>query len=66
MEKGGKDPAGAAAAKKEKVGRTPDGRKDDWVGRQLRRVYDDALSEPIPDDLMSLLQQIDKNAPPKA
>ncbi len=62
MDKGGKDLAEGAAASK-KTGRTAEGRKDDWVGRQLRRVYDDALSEPIPDDLMSLLQQLDKDKP---
>lgn len=34
-------------------------RKEDWIGRQLRRVFDDALAEPLPDDIMSLLENID-------
>lgn len=34
--------------------------KEDWIGRQLRRVFDDALSEPLPDDIMSLLERIDE------
>lgn len=33
--------------------------KEDWIGRQLRRVFDDALNEPLPDDIMSLLERID-------
>lgn len=36
--------------------------KEDWIGRQLRRVFDDALSEPLPDDIMSLLERIDEDA----
>lgn len=37
--------------------------KEDWIGRQLRRVFDDALSEPLPDDIMSLLERIDEEPP---
>ena len=37
--------------------------KEDWIGRQLRRVFDDALSEPLPDDIMSLLERIDDEPP---
>ncbi|SHG65212.1 hypothetical protein SAMN02745157_4616 [Kaistia soli DSM 19436] len=36
--------------------------KEDWIGRQLRRVFDDALNEPLPDDIMSLLERIDDNS----
>lgn len=35
--------------------------KEDWIGRQLRRVFDDALNEPLPDDIMSLLERIDEH-----
>lgn len=38
------------------------GKKEDWIGRQLRRVFDDALSEPLPDDIMSLLERLDDEA----
>ncbi len=29
------------------------------IGSQLRRLYDDVASEPIPDDFLSLLEQAD-------
>jgi hypothetical protein len=35
------------------------GEKGDWIGRQLRRVFDSALNEPLPDDIMSLLDRLD-------
>jgi len=34
--------------------------KEDWIGAHLRKVYDEALSEPVPDRFLSLLQQIEK------
>ncbi|WEK51710.1 MAG: NepR family anti-sigma factor [Candidatus Kaistia colombiensis] len=37
--------------------------KEDWIGRQLRRVFDNALNEPLPDDIMSLLNRIDDETP---
>lgn len=41
-----------------KVGKS----KEDWIGNQLKRIYDEALTEDIPDDMMSLLDQLDTNA----
>ncbi|MEP0234477.1 NepR family anti-sigma factor [Roseibium sp.] len=38
-----------------KVGKS----KEDWIGNQLKRIYDEALTEDIPDDMMSLLDQLD-------
>lgn len=35
------------------------GEKEDWIGRQLRRVFDSSLNEPLPDDIMSLLDRLD-------
>jgi hypothetical protein len=32
------------------------------IGRELRRMYDDVAQEPVPDDFMDLLQQIDRVA----
>jgi hypothetical protein len=32
------------------------------IGRELRRMYDDVAQEPVPDDFMDLLQQIDRAA----
>jgi hypothetical protein len=34
--------------------------KQDWIGAHLRKVYDEALSEPVPDRFMDLLKQIDR------
>ena len=30
------------------------------IGRELRRMYDDVAQEPVPDDFMDLLRQIDE------
>ena len=32
------------------------------IGRELRRMYDDVAQEPVPDDFMDLLKQIDEAA----
>jgi hypothetical protein len=32
----------------------------DHIGRQLRAVYDDLLSQPVPDRFLELLDQLDK------
>lgn len=34
--------------------------KQDWIGANLKRVYDEALNEPVPDRLLSLLKEIEK------
>jgi Anti-sigma factor NepR len=34
--------------------------KQDWIGANLRKVYDEALSEPVPDRFLALLKQIDQ------
>ncbi len=48
-----------ATARSARDGR-PEAGKEDWIGRQLRRVYDEAASEPLPDDLRLLLDQLDQ------
>lgn len=48
--------------KKEPLGRTGGGmatRKDRTIGEALRRVYQDAADERIPDDLLDLLSKLD-------
>ncbi|HEY0266651.1 MAG TPA: NepR family anti-sigma factor [Rhizomicrobium sp.] len=30
------------------------------IGRELRRLYDDVAQEPVPEDFMDLLRQIDE------
>jgi hypothetical protein len=32
---------------------------DQWVARQLHKVYDEVLNEPVPDELLRLVEQID-------
>jgi len=32
------------------------------IGRQLRAVYDDVISEPVPDRFLELLHQLEKSA----
>ena len=37
-----------------------DGRKKDWIASQLRRVYDEALQEDIPAEMLALLGKLDE------
>jgi anti-sigma factor NepR-like protein len=40
--------------------RRPHGsRKEDWIGQHLRQVYDDALHEDIPKDMLDLLNALE-------
>ena len=43
--------------------RPPGGRKEDWIAQHLRRVYDDALSEDIPQEMLDLLKSLDDSDP---
>jgi|APTNR8051073442_1049403.scaffolds.fasta_scaffold27526_2 hypothetical protein len=33
----------------------------DWIGQELRKVFEEALDEPIPDRLKVLLQKLQSN-----
>ncbi len=33
------------------------------IGRELRRMYDGVVNEPVPDDLMDLLRKMDDEIP---
>jgi chorismate mutase len=47
-------------------GRTPlaaDSDKEEWIGQQLRAVYDKTLNEPIPERFLELLKKIDEKDP---
>jgi len=35
------------------------------IGRELRRMYDDVVQEPVPDDFLDLLRKIDEAAEKK-
>jgi hypothetical protein len=39
--------------------RTPGARKEDWIASQLRHVYDEALNEAIPQNMIDLLNALD-------
>lgn len=47
-------PRGSTSAKQAGPG------KQDWIGANLRKVYDEALNEPVPDRLLALLEKIDQ------
>lgn len=47
-------PTGTKATRKTASG------KEDWIGAHLRKVYDEALTEPVPDRFLDLLKEIDK------
>jgi Anti-sigma factor NepR len=37
-----------------------DGAKREWIASQLRRVYDEALQEDIPADMLAILNRLDE------
>jgi hypothetical protein len=39
-------------------------RRQDAIGRRLRQMYEEVVSEPVPDDFMSFLHQADKAKEP--
>ncbi|MDZ4762830.1 MAG: NepR family anti-sigma factor [Alphaproteobacteria bacterium] len=41
-------------------------RRQDAIGRRLRQLYDEVVSEPVPDDFLSFLQQADNRETPAA
>jgi len=49
----GKEPGGGGKAPRRGA------RKHDWITNQLRRVYDEALQEEIPADMLELLAKLD-------
>jgi Anti-sigma factor NepR len=38
-------------------------RRQDAIGRRLRQMYDDVLSESVPDDFLSFLEEADERKP---
>ena len=38
-------------------------RKEDWIASQLRRVYDEALHEAVPQNMIDLLNALDEGDP---
>lgn len=44
---------------------TPKANADRWVDTELRKLYDDIANEPLPADLLALLNNIDLDNPSK-
>ena len=53
--RGGRVPPGPPGGR-----RSPGARKEDWIASQLQRVYDEALHEAIPQDMIDLLNALDQ------
>lgn len=41
--------------------RATDGRFNQWLDERLRRLYEAELSDPIPEDMLRLLEQIESD-----
>jgi Anti-sigma factor NepR len=39
-------------------------RRQDAIGRRLRQMYEEVVSEPVPDDFLGFLQQADTRGDP--
>jgi hypothetical protein len=58
-----RDPAGkkmpTALRKQQAPRRDPlSGENSDWIGRELRKVFDETVNEPIPERLQALLSKL--------
>jgi hypothetical protein len=55
----------ATPAEKQEAGRSAPGEPGQWLTRSLRRIYDETLQEPIPDNLRTLLEELERQEKPK-
>lgn len=53
------DPERPATPRKPAAGSGRSKNRQDLIGRQLRRIYQDLVNEPLPDSFKDLLQQIE-------
>jgi hypothetical protein len=58
-----RDPAGKKMPTALKTKQAPGrdrlaGEKTDWIGRELRKVFDETLNEPVPERLQALLKKL--------
>ena len=65
MSEHGKDPAErnmrtALKQQDTKMG-SPGSERTDWIGQELRKVYDEAINEPIPERLKALLAKLQED-----
>jgi hypothetical protein len=42
-------------------GRQDSDSRNDWLNTQLKRLYDDVVSEPVPEDLLNLVHQLEQS-----
>ena len=54
------------ASMSEATTRRPGTRKEDWITLQFRRVYDDALQDSLPPEMLELLNELDEKADPSS
>jgi len=57
---GGRAGSGRGQGERRPVGARRE--KQEWIGRQLRSVYNQVLDEPLPDELKTLLSKLDGKA----
>lgn len=50
----------AASPHGDRAARTPDPVVEEAISRQLRKLYDDVASEPVPDRFTELLKQLEQ------
>ena len=60
MSVGRKDPTASPPPPDEDENGTS--QKSDWIGANLREVYDETLNEPVPDRFLEILNKIEKKA----
>lgn len=56
-------PLPAGRLRRHRAGRAPDVRVEDHISRQLRALYQDVVTQPIPDRFVELLRQLEAGGP---
>jgi hypothetical protein len=54
-----------AAPAEEVPGHAVEAEPGHWLSRNLRRIYDETLQEPIPENLRTLLEELERRDKPK-
>jgi hypothetical protein len=54
------DEKGKPRDKSAQQSRSTDAAFDNWLNRGLHQIYDDVMNEPIPPELLKILQNTDK------
>ena len=52
----------ASTKREDKVAKAPASEeRKDWIGGELRKLYDETVNEPIPDRLLHLLKKLERD-----